>query len=79
MKFETNSLSEVEFCERLAKNVKWFNAFTSVLDTGLITLTVITGNDSIAEFVIGSGLPVRNALSETSATANHKNSLKHLP
>ena len=50
-----------------------------MLDTGLITLTVITGDDSIAEFVIGSGLPARNALSETSATANHKTSLKHLP
>ena len=79
MKFETNSLGEVEVCVRLAKNVKWFNTITSVLDAGLLTLTVITGDDSMAEFVIDSGLPVRNALSETSATANHKNSLKYLP
>ena len=72
-------MGEVEVFERLAKNVKWFDTFTSALDTGLITLTVITGGDSMAEFVIDSGLPVRNALSETSATPNHKNSLKHLP
>ena len=32
----------------------------------------------MAEFVIDSGLPVRNALSETSATPNHKNFLRHL-
>ena len=79
MKFEKNLLGEVEVCERLAKNVKRFNTFPNVLYTGLTALTAITGDDSIAEFVTDSGLNVTAALSKTSATASHKNSLNHLP
>lgn len=79
MKFETNLVGEVEVCEMLAKNVKRFKTLPNVLYTGLIALTSITEGDSIAEFVTDSGLPVTAALSKTSATANHKNSFKHLP
>ena len=79
MKFETNLLGEVGVCERLAKNVKRFKTFPNVLYTGPTALAAITGDDSIAEFVTDSGLNVTAALSKTSATANHKNSLKHLP
>ena len=53
-------------CEDLAKKVKQFDATTSIVDTGLITSTVITGGVSIAAFVIGVGLLVGTALNGTS-------------
>lgn len=37
---------------------KQFNTITSMLDTGLITLTVITGGPSSAGFASAAGLPV---------------------
>ena len=46
--------------------MKRFNAITVIVDTGLITSTVITAGISIAAFASGIGLPVGIALSGTS-------------
>ena len=46
--------------------MKRFNTITSIVDTGLITSTVITGEVSIAAFASGVSLPVGIALSGTS-------------
>ena len=46
--------------------MKRFNMITGIVDTGLITSTVITGGISIAAFPSGVGLPVGIALSGTS-------------
>ena len=43
-------LDEIEACERMAKKMKQFNTITDIVDTGLITSTVITGGISIAAF-----------------------------
>ena len=59
-------LNEIEVRERLAKKMKGFNTITSIIDTGLITSTVITGRFSIAAFASCVGQHVRIALSGTS-------------
>ena len=59
-------LDEIEVHERLAKKMKQLNTVTSIVDTGLITSTVITGGISIAVFGSGAGLPLVIALSRTS-------------
>ena len=59
-------LDEIEVRERIAKKMKRFNAITGIVDTGLITSTVISGGISIAAFASGVGLPVGIALSGTS-------------
>ena len=46
--------------------MKQFDTTTSIVDTGLITSTVITGGVSIAAFVIGVGPLVGTALNGTS-------------
>ena len=46
--------------------MKRINAITGIVDTGLITSTVITGGVSIAAFSSGVGLPVSITLSGTS-------------
>ena len=46
--------------------MKRFNTITGIVDTDLITSTVITGGISIAAFASGVGLPVGTALSGTS-------------
>ena len=46
--------------------MKRFNTITGIVDTGLITSTVITGGIPIAAFVSGVGLPIGIALSGTS-------------
>ena len=46
--------------------MKRFNTITGIVDTCLITLTVITGGISIAAFAFGVGLFVGIALSGTS-------------
>ena len=61
--------------------MKRSNTITGILDTGLITSTVITGGISIAAFASGVGLPVGIALSGTSlilsvATAITRKSFK---
>ena len=56
---------KIEVPERIDKKMKRFNTITGVVDTGLITSTLITGGISIAAFASGVGLPVGIALSET--------------
>ena len=46
--------------------MKPFHTITSIVDTGLITSTIITGGVSIPAFASGVGLPVGIALSGTS-------------
>ena len=58
-------LDEIEVREQIAKKMKRFNTITGIVDTGLITSTVITGGISIAAFASGVGLPVGIALSGT--------------
>ena len=52
--------------EQIAKKVKRFNTITGIVDTGLITSTVINGVISIAAFASGVDLPAGIALSGTS-------------
>ena len=59
-------LDEIEVREQIAKRMKRFNTITGIVDTGLITSTVITGGISIAAFASGVGLPVGIVLSGTS-------------
>ena len=60
---ETFFLDEIEVREQIAKKkLKQFNTITGIMDTGLITSTVITGGISIAVFASGVGLPVGAAL-----------------
>ena len=78
---EANFLHEIEVREEIAKKIKRFNTITGIVDTGLITSTVITGGISIAAFASSAGLPVGIALSGTSpllslATAITRNSFK---
>ena len=63
---EAYFLNEIEVREQIAKKMKRFNTITGIIDTGLITSTVITGGISIAAFASGAGLPVCIALSGTS-------------
>ena len=61
--------------------MKRFNTMAGIVDTGLITSTVITGGISIAAFASGVGLAVGLALSGTSlllslATAITRKSFK---
>ena len=60
---ETYLLDEIEVRGRIAKKIKGFNTITSIVDTGLITSTVITEGISIAAFANGVGLPVGLTLS----------------
>ena len=59
-------LDEINVREWIAKKMKWFNTITGIVDTDLITSTVITGGISNAAFASGFGLPVDIALSGTS-------------
>ena len=63
---EAYFLNEIEVLEHIAKKMKPFNTIAGIVDTGLITSTVITGGISIAAFASGVGLPFRIALSGTS-------------
>ena len=63
---EAYFLNEIEVREQIAKKMKRFNTITGIVDTGLITSTVITGGISIAAFDSVVGLPVGIALSGTS-------------
>ena len=78
---ETYFLNQIEVREQIAKKMKRFNTITGIVDTGLITSTVITGGISTAAFASGVGLPVGIALSGTSlllslATAITRKSFK---
>ena len=63
---EAYFLNEIEVREQIAKKMKRFNTITGIVDTGLITSTVITGGISIAAFASGVGLSVDIVLSGTS-------------
>ena len=63
---ETFFPDENEVRERIAKKMKPFNTITDIVDTDLITSTVIAGGISIAAFASGVGLPVGAALGRTS-------------
>ena len=63
---EAYFLSAIEVREQIAKKMKRFNTNTGIVDTGLITSTVITGGISIAAFASGVGLSVGIAFSGTS-------------
>ena len=65
---EAYLFDEIEVRERIAKKMKRFNAIIGIVDTGLITSTVITGGISIAAFASSVGLPVGIALSATVIT-----------
>ena len=59
-------LNEIEVRERIAKKMKRFNTITGIIDTDLITSTVITGGISIAVLASSAGLPAGISLSRTS-------------
>ena len=59
-------LDEIEVRELIAKKMKRFNTIIGIVDTGLITSTVITEGISIAAFTSGVILPVGISLSGTS-------------
>ena len=63
---ETYFVNEIEVREQTAKKMKRFNTITGIVDTGLITSTVITGGISIAAFASDVGLPVGIAITGTS-------------
>ena len=62
---EAYFLNEIEVHEQIAKKIKRFNTITGIVDTGLITSTMITGGVSIAAFASGVGLLVGIALRRT--------------
>ena len=63
---EAYLLDQIEVREQIAKKMKQFNTIKSIVDTGLITSTVIAGGVSIVAFASGVGQPVGIALSGTS-------------
>ena len=62
---EAHLLDEIEVREQIAKKMKRFNTITGIVGTGLITSTVVTGENSIAAFASSVGLSVGIALSGT--------------
>ena len=72
-------LDKIEVCERIAKKMKQFNTITSIIDTGLITSTVITGRISIVSFASGVGLPAGIALGGTSLLLSLTTVIKQIP
>ena len=78
---EAYFLNEIEVREQTAKKMKRLNIITGIVDTGLITSTVITGGISTAAFASNVESPVGIALSRTSlllslATATTKKPFK---
>ena len=57
--------NEIEVREQIAKKMKRFNTIIGIVDTGLITSTVITRGISIAVFASGVGLLIGIASSGT--------------
>ena len=62
---EAYFLNEIKVHEQNAKKMKPDNTVTGIVDTGLITSTVITGRISITAFTSSVGLLVGIALGET--------------
>ena len=63
---EAYLLNEIDVLEGIAKKMKRFNMIIGIVDTSLITSTVIAGGISLAAFASGVGLTVGIALSGTS-------------
>ena len=59
-------LNEIEECEQSTKKIKRSITILSIVDTSLITSTVLTGGISIAALASGVGLPVGIALGGSS-------------
>ena len=59
-------LNEIEECEQKTKKIKRSITILSIVDTSLITSTVLTGGISIATLASGVGLPVGITLGGTS-------------
>ena len=59
-------LNEIEECEQRTKKIKRSITILSIVDTSLITSTVLTGGISIAALASGVGLPVGIALGGSS-------------
>ena len=57
---------KLKFANGLPKKMKRFNTIIGIVDTGLITSTVIFGGIYVAVFASGVGLPVGIALIGTS-------------
>ena len=55
---EAYFLNEIEVREQMAEKIKRFNTITDIVETGLITSTVITEGISIAALASGAGLPL---------------------
>ena len=62
---ETYFLNQIEVREQIVKKMKRFNTIKGIVDTVLITSTVITAGISIAADASGVGLPVCIDLSRT--------------
>ena len=76
---DTFFLDKIEVREQNAKKMKRFNIIPGIVDTGLITSTVITGGISIAAFASGVRSPAGFTLGGTSRLPSHENLLKPLP
>ena len=59
-------LDEIEVREELVERMKTFNTMMTIMYTGLITSTIISGSVSIVAFASGIGLLVGNASSGAS-------------
>ena len=66
MKLRHSCLVKFKFAKVWQKKMERLNKITSIVDTGLITSTVITERVSIAGFASGVGQSVGIALSGTS-------------
>ena len=66
LEIETYFLDEIDAREQIAKKMKRFNMISGIVDTDLITSTVITGGISIAAYSSEVRLSVGIALSGTS-------------
>ena len=64
-KIEAYLHDEIEVRERLPNKLKWLSTITSIVDTGLITSTVVNGGVSITAFASSVGLAAGIAVSET--------------
>ena len=66
---EAYFLNEIEIREQIAKKMKRFNTITGIVDTGLITSTVITGGISIATFASGVAQSKLDSIANTISQA----------
>ena len=75
---ETFFLDEIKIRERIAKKMKRFNTVTGIVDTDLITSTVITGGISIAAFASGVTVITQKSFKPFTVKQEKHNSMKLL-